>query len=259
MSVRLTIVGHGDATDPDAPNTSLLVRGEGWPTLLLDCGYAVPHAAWRCGLEPGDLDAVWLSHTHADHAFGLPALLLWMRLAGRTRPLHVLGQAETLERARAILDAGYPGSFAPHKCYPIAFTDVNDCAFGGAFGGVSLGTAATEHKVQNHALRLERAGISVAYSGDGAPTSESLALYQNVDWLVHECASLEQPIGGHANLRTLVPAIESAGVGNLVLVHQAPSERLAIATELRLAARNERRPRIHLPKPGDELRLHRRT
>lgn len=263
MSVRLTVVGHGDATDPAAPNTSLLLHGGGWPTLLLDCGYSVPHALWRCGVTPTQLDGIWLSHTHADHAFGVPALLLWMRLAGRTRALTLLGEAGVLQRTRAILDMGYPGSFAPHKCYPLEFMEIEpgsaspDGSF--AFAGTRLRCEKTDHKVESFALRLDRDGLGVAYSGDGAPTPESLELYEGLDWLVHECATLASEIRGHANLEALLPALDDRKVRNLILVHQAPGERAAIAGKLRSTASDGDNCRVHLPKPGDELRLQRRT
>src|SRR5690606_41578267 len=100
MRPDLVFVGTGEALDPALPNTSLLVRGP--QTLLLDCGYAVPHALWRITREVELLDAIWISHTHADHLFGLPPLLLWMRPGGRERPLPILcgpSPAATVEQA----------------------------------------------------------------------------------------------------------------------------------------------------------------
>ena len=56
---ELVFVGTGEALDPDLPNTSLLVRGP--QTLLLDCGYAVPHALWKITRDVDLLDAVWIA------------------------------------------------------------------------------------------------------------------------------------------------------------------------------------------------------
>ncbi len=61
----VTWVGVGSAVDQDPANTTMLMRGGA--NLLLDCGYAVPHAFWSLAevpesRDPNFLDAIWLSH-----------------------------------------------------------------------------------------------------------------------------------------------------------------------------------------------------
>ena len=80
--MEIILLGVGEAFDEILPNTSMLVRTEyqGKPvTVLFDCGYSVPPRFWQLGLDVETLDGIWISHFHADHAFGLPALLvrLW--------------------------------------------------------------------------------------------------------------------------------------------------------------------------------------
>lgn len=248
-------VGTGEAVDPVLPNTSLLVRGP--QTILLDCGYAVPHALWRVTQDVDELDAIWISHTHADHVFGLPALLLWMRLGGRTRPLTLLcgpGQAARLEQ---VLELGYPGSYAPHKCYPIAFVElaldrVNQ------FGRFELRIAASAHSVVNYALRLEAPGLrSLVYSGDGAPTPGTQALCEGASVLVHECFFVA-PIPGtgarkHGDLETCLALARAAGVQTLALLHFASDAKSAILE--RAASLVDPDLELILPAPGALLSL----
>lgn len=66
-----------------------LVRGASGRTILIDCGVQYPrlckHLA-RLGIQPGDLDAVYLSHEHSDHTQSAqPLAALWgvPILAGR--------------------------------------------------------------------------------------------------------------------------------------------------------------------------------
>ena len=41
--------------------------------LLLDCGTTSLTALRRCGLDPGEIGTVFVSHLHGDHFGGLPS------------------------------------------------------------------------------------------------------------------------------------------------------------------------------------------
>jgi ribonuclease Z len=253
LGAELVFVGTGEAIDPTLPNTSLLIRGP--QTLLLDCGYSVPHALWRITRDVEELDAIWISHVHADHAFGLPALLLWMRLGGRTKPLTLLcgpGQAAKLEQ---VLELGYPGSFAASKCYPI---ELRELAGDGphSLGDFTLRIAASRHSVPNSALRLEARGLrSLVYSGDGAPTPATAELCEGASLLVHECffaSASEHVPAKHGDLPGCLALAQSAGVETLALLHFAAEAKREILEAARAQADGFE---LLLPSPGDRVSL----
>jgi ribonuclease BN (tRNA processing enzyme) len=259
LEPHVVFVGTGEALDPELPNTSLLIRGPS--TILLDCGYSVPHALWRITRDADELDAVWISHGHADHCFGLPALLLWMRLAGRRRPLTVLGGPGSRSRLEQVLELGYPGSYAPHKCYPIEFVELRGGEIA-RFGACELRVAPTLHSLANMALRIdfrhESGGIglrSLVYSGDGAPTDASRKLCEGASLVVHECFFVEAPAGErkHGDLRGLLSLARAAGVDTLAVLHFDAQEREVIAE----AARSEGGEGLEVlvPRPQDVLSL----
>ncbi|MFO7561409.1 MAG: ribonuclease Z [Enhygromyxa sp.] len=252
MRPDLVFVGTGEALDPALPNTSLLVRGP--QTLLLDCGYAVPHALWKLTRDVDLLDAIWISHTHADHLFGLPPLLLWMRLGGRRRPLTLLcgpGRAATLEQ---VLELGYPGSFAPHKCYPIELVELRRDATE-RFGDFELRIAQSAHSIVNYSLRLEAPGLrSLVYSGDGFPTPATRELCRGASVLVHECffpAASEQR--KHGDVDSCVELARAAAVETLVLLHFEAEAKQVITQRARSLVREDLE--LLLPSPGDTLAL----
>lgn len=248
--MRLQFVGTGEALDPQLPNTSLLLRGE--TTMLFDCGYAVPHAFWRLCADADALDGVWISHAHADHCFGLPALLLWMRLQGRSRPLTILGGPGSQARLHQVLELGYPGSFAAHKCYPIVFRELEPGATV-RFESLRLAIAPSTHAPVNHAIRVEAPGCRPwAYSGDGAPTAATRALFDGVSLLVHECFFVDGPARKHAVLTQLLELAGTARVDTLALLHFATAEK----PRLRARASAHDGPfAVALPAPGDALEL----
>ena len=256
--VRLRFVGTGEALDPALPNTSLLYEGP--RTLLLDCGYAVPHALWRLTQDVDLLDGVWLSHGHADHCFGLPALLLWMRLGGRERPLQILGGPGSSARLQQVLELGYPGSYTPSKCYPLEFVELEPHATH-RFGPLELRIAASRHSIRNDALRIESPGLrSLMYSGDGAPTPATRALAEGVSILVHECffaGASERPdkVAKHGDLPGCLELARDAGVETLALLHFAAEAK----AEIRSRGFEGGHPfELVMPAPGDAIALARR-
>ena len=70
--------------------TSLMIR-HGGRSLLIDCGEGTQVAMRRRKWSPARIDAILLTHCHADHVAGLPGLLLSMGNAGHTEPLTIAG------------------------------------------------------------------------------------------------------------------------------------------------------------------------
>ena len=243
---EITFVGTGEAFDPELPNTSLLYRGD--KTLLLDCGYAVPHALWRLSRDPDLLDAVYITHQHADHSFGLPALLLWMREEGRARRLDVIGGPGVGAWLARLLELGYPGAFRPGRCFPI---EPIELAPGDALGmgNLTLRNAQSGHGVRNLALRIEEQGRWMCYSGDGRPTAATRELYASASVLVHECYASEQSPVGHATAVELLALARQCSVGRLCLLHRSRYDKQAIDAFVLL----QRDVDVVVPRPGDTL------
>ena len=241
----VTFVGTGEAFDPELPNTSVLYRGE--RNLLVDCGYAVPHAFWRVSRDPSLLDAVYVTHLHADHSFGVPALLLWMRLAGRREPLTVFGGPGVERWLERLLDLAYPGSYEVEKCFRIEPVEITPGARH-AFGAATLSNAESDHIVRNVSLRIDEGGKSVCVSGDGAPSEQTRILYRGCNLLVHECYSPSSPPKGHAGAEELLGMADELGIETLCLVHLGCDEKDAVRAS---AERFRGRTRVLVPSPGD--------
>ena len=63
-------------------------RGSYW---LFDCGEGTQHQLLRTGLKLAKLEAVFITHLHGDHLFGLPGLLGSRSSMGCDAPLKVFG------------------------------------------------------------------------------------------------------------------------------------------------------------------------
>src|SRR5215210_4609256 len=90
MDLDVLFVGTaGSAPTARRGLPALLVR-RGGERLLFDCGEGTQRQLVRSvGLI--ELDAVFITHYHADHILGLPGLLKTYGLRGREAPLRVYG------------------------------------------------------------------------------------------------------------------------------------------------------------------------
>ncbi len=87
---------------PDRALASALVR-VGGALFLIDCGEGTQVAMRRVGWGFGRLEAILLTHVHADHIAGLPGLLLTLGMSGRTRSLEIVAPTGSLDTVRALL------------------------------------------------------------------------------------------------------------------------------------------------------------
>lgn len=233
--MRVTVIGSGAACPPAGGNSSgYLVEADG-AALLLDCGHGV--AAGLLALRPrADIDAVVISHMHADHFIDLLALRfrLCRDLAGPDR-----------RSVRLLLPPGGRAALAQiirAVCFPPDFIDntfiVEEYDEGGIeLAGAALRFARGEHYVPSCAARVEAGGRSLAYTGDTAPSGAIAELARGADALLAEATMSEPETGevrGHMTPLEAAELARQAGVGRLFLTHfWFDADRAAAAAEAR--------------------------
>jgi ribonuclease BN (tRNA processing enzyme) len=230
----LTILGSGEAFDPQLPNTSLLYQGG--RTVLIDCGFAAAQSLWRYSNDPDLLDAVFITHHHADHTFGIPALLMVLEGSRapdprrhRARPLTIIGPLGTQAYLTQLFDLAYtPG--LKRLTFPVEFLE---CSPGETlnFGPLTIKTALPDHGIPVLSSRWEEESVcKFAYSADGKMTEATRLLFAEAPTLVHECFALpgnEGPV--HTHVQAVLELAVASHTQTLVLVHQAMHQREPIA------------------------------
>ena len=93
--MRLTILGSGTSVPhPTRTSSAIWVETMGG-SLLLDCAPSSVHRMASEGLDWKNLDAIWVSHFHLDHAGWLAPFLFGTKHApdtqNRLKPLKVFG------------------------------------------------------------------------------------------------------------------------------------------------------------------------
>ena len=86
--------------------TSVLLRRDG-DLFLFDSGEGTQVSLRRLNLKWKKINAIFISHTHADHVTGLPGILMLSAQVDRTEPLYIYGPPkikEYVETSRKVLD-----------------------------------------------------------------------------------------------------------------------------------------------------------
>jgi ribonuclease BN (tRNA processing enzyme) len=245
--MKIHFLGVGEACDARCPNTSLLVTAGNGRRFLLDCGFTVPHLYFAVSLDPDELDALWISHFHGDHFFGVPLLLLRFWEMGRRKKLVIAGPREVREKIAAAMELAYP-DFMARLMYHLEFVEIEP-GDGRDIAGTGWRTAENVHSERCLALCIDDGGHRIFYSGDGRPTRETAALARGCDLIVHEAFRLGEEVDNHGSVRGCLEFAGRAGVRHLALVHvQRTCRETAQQTVAGLV-----RDGLHvfLPEPGE--------
>ncbi len=248
-------LGVGECCDPLHPNTALLLRSTpaGKGSLLLDCGFTVPHLFFALELPADEPAALWISHFHGDHFLGTPLLLLRLWEMGRRSPLEIAGPVGVRGKVEAATELAYPG-FLQKLCFPLFFTELAPglCR---QVAGLELRCAASLHSQSALAVRIDANGKSLYYSGDGRPTEAGVALARGCGLVVHEAFRVTGETVNHGSVEGCLTFAAAASVSVLALVHLQRRERLDSGEVLHNLAAAHPGIKVLVPRSGDSFSL----
>jgi ribonuclease Z len=231
---ELVVLGTAWALPSASQENTYMALVGAHQTILVDCAGSPYRQLLLAGLDPARLDTLILTHSHPDHIYGVPSLLMSLRLAGRTAPLSLYAPADTVLAVQTMLPLfhleDWPGMFAVE--YHLVPLD-RPCLL---FDGPDFRVAATavHHLLPAIGLRAEdhRGGGIWAYSGDTEPSDAVIQLARGASLLVHEAAGMGL---GHSSAAQAGAVAQAAQAARLVLVHygaeQALPEQLAVEAQ----------------------------
>ncbi|MBO5137703.1 MAG: ribonuclease Z [Spirochaetaceae bacterium] len=107
MNLEAFVLGCGGMMPlPYRHLTSVLLRRDG-DLFLFDGGEGTQVSLRRLNLKWKKINAIFVSHTHADHVTGIPGLMMLSSQVDRDEPLYIYGPpkiAEYVEQSRRVLD-----------------------------------------------------------------------------------------------------------------------------------------------------------
>jgi ribonuclease BN (tRNA processing enzyme) len=214
--VQVTVVGWaGSYPGPTSPASCYLID-TGDFRLLLDLGNGALGALQQyAGLA--DIDAVCLSHLHADHCLDMCGYSVFRNYHpdGALPPIPVHAPPTAAERLSGALGSEHLGITDA-----FTFTDLRPGTV--EIGPLRITTRHMNHPVETFGFRVEHDGRVLAYSADTGPTDELVALAKGADVLLSEASFAEGPglpPNLHLTARQAGEYATRAEVGELVLTH----------------------------------------
>lgn len=223
--MRLTVIGcSGSFPGPASAASCYLVEApyDGRTfRLLLDLGSGALGALQQ-HVELDQIDAIALSHLHADHCLDLCGYYVVRRYhpSGPQPRLPVFGPPGTAARmARA-----YDLPETPGMTEQFTFVSYPESSF--EVGPFTLDVALVDHPVPAYAIRVTHQGRALLYTGDTGPCSSLDEIAKGCDLMLAEASFVEtaddNPPNLHLTGREAAEAAERGGVGRLLLTHIPP-------------------------------------
>ncbi|MBR5703754.1 MAG: ribonuclease Z [Bacteroidales bacterium] len=245
MNFTLTILGSASAlpfSDRNPSAQALSVHGR---LFLIDCGEGTQQRIRQEHLSFVKIEAIFISHVHGDHVFGLFGILSTMSLYRRVAPLHIYGPGNL----GPILNF-YRSYFGADLSYEIIFHDLGASAASFLYSpkkgfveeSVAPGNGECQlritafplnHKIECYGFRFDEIvgprsnpwkPRSYAYVSDTAPFDGLADQVRGVDLLYHEATypadmadKAEQYF--HSTTMQAAACAKEAGAGRLVIGH----------------------------------------
>ena len=228
MNFTLKIMGTASAMPISDRNPSAQVLSVHGRLFLIDCGEGTQQQMRRMHVSFLKVEAVFITHIHGDHLFGLFGLLSSMAMYGRTGKLDVYGP-----RALGSVLKFYDSFFGEGSNFEIEFhaVECDSPVLIHESKNVRVSAFPLRHKIECYGYRFD--GIpserypevpSYAYCSDTVSFPELAEYVKGVRLLYHE-ATYMQDMSDKAALRwhsTTVDAARcalAAGAGKLVVGH----------------------------------------
>ena len=203
--MRLTVIGCGDAFGAGGSlQTSFHVRAAG-STFLIDCGATTLIGMRRLGLQPNDIDTVFVTHLHGDHFGGLPWLLVDAIYSSmRKRPLLVAGPRGIETRFLTAAEALYPNLTTTRRDFELRFIEYEERREL-PLGGVTVTPFEVKHPsgAPPYALRFAVDGKTVAFTGDTGWVEVLCEVAGGADLFISECFQYDVVLPIHLDYATI--------------------------------------------------------
>ncbi|PWY56882.1 MBL fold hydrolase [Legionella qingyii] len=214
MKLLFLGAGSGIGTDFENFQSNMLLLTDSGKKLLIDCGTDIRFSLTKAGYHSQDIDALYISHLHADHIGGIEWFAFQRKFAFQKNKMPLLIIHEHL--VHLLWNSSLSGGLKTLDDKEATLSDyfnvhVVRTGHGFSWEGQKLNPVQTVHIYSNKEL-MPSYGLDISYNKkqyfittDARFTPERFApYYRDAALIFHDCETLETPSGVHAHFNQLV-------------------------------------------------------
>jgi ribonuclease BN (tRNA processing enzyme) len=215
---ELVLIGTSDAFGGGGRRQSAYLLRTPSGSVLLDCGGTTSTGLATLGISREEVEAILITHFHADHFGGIPLFLLGAQYEDRRRaPVRIAGPPGVERRVREMARAlGHP--MEAHRFgFEVSFEEL-PLGSAQAIGPVETRAFGTFHSPDSrpHGLVVT---AGVAYSGDTGWFEALPSEVNGSDLFLCECTQVHREFEYHLSFDELSERNGEFDCGRLVLTH----------------------------------------
>lgn len=217
-------------------------------TALLDLGPGTFSKLPTYGIDPLQIDTLFISHLHPDHILDMPIYFMIREYAGKKNgvPVNFIG-CKGIKKFILRLKVLFPDilfSKSVMNIKEVAESDFN-------IGDIRVRTTLTDHTRSSVAFRFDFNEKTLIYTGDCVSSNHLEKFCSNADVLISECSFPDKWVTeDHMNVQKLGTLAENAQVKTLVVTHCYPQ---TLKEDLEHQIKEYYSGFIHITQDGDQV------
>jgi ribonuclease BN (tRNA processing enzyme) len=231
--MRLQFIGSGDSFGSGRRlHPCFHVVGE-QVNFLIDCGASSLIGLKHQHIALNDIQAILVTHFHADHFGGIPFFILDAQFfSRRSQPLTIAGPTGLAHWYDRVLETSFPGSSRTKQKFPLSLVELEPSERK-TVAGVNVTPFQAHHGTPGgpfFAYRLEAEGRTIAYTGDTEWTDALIGAASRADLFVAEAYFFDKKVRFHLDLASLLEKLPLIQPKRLILTHMSEEMLVRIDT-----------------------------
>jgi ribonuclease BN (tRNA processing enzyme) len=232
LEIRFLGTGNGLANDIGIYQSNLIVTFGG-DRLFIDCGSDFQHALRTGGFTHHDIEHLYISHIHSDHAGGLESLGFISHFYRSNKAIKLYGESGVIKTLEQMLMSSMAPSISKMREKGLqACFDVRFVTHGFSVGEINCKIIKTLHvnayeELYSYGLFITADNRSVLFTSDTQFNQRLFKkYYEKADLILHDCSTSPavSPKPAHAHFDQLAGLIKNIK-RKMVLYHYGPGKK----------------------------------
>lgn len=216
--MKIKFMGVGAALNTTNFGSSILIDNN----VLIDTPPACTSLLLQHQVDLKNINHIFISHTHGDHYFGLPFLLLEYMLIKRDNQLNVYGTKKLRDNTLELLKLAFSES-DPERLISFSNSDFSELSIGESIiiGDLEIIPVPAKHSIDTIGFLIKNTSATVYYSSDTEYTSDVQSNIQIADHIIIDATTRDVALSGHISLTQILECAKQFPDKMFYLTHRS--------------------------------------